>query len=157
MSLNTIAVRLASALTVLGLLSGVAVLPASINTGIHPAAAAQMTLSQFQERLFKGTNLTPEQQAKINKIRELRNDRLKVALTTPQFNNFTNSQASGKSISEALQSLKPPLSKDQKARINSILINTTGQIRYVMTQQQQGIVKANLKAMNLKLPADYLE
>ncbi len=157
MSVNTIAVRLASALTVLGLLSGVAVLPEFINTGIRPAAAAQMTLSQFQKRLFEGTNLTPEQQTKIDKIRELRNDRLKVALTTPQFNNFTNSQASGKSIAEAIESLKPPLSKDQKSRINSILINTTGQIRYVMTQKQQDIVKANLKAMNLKLPKDYLE
>jgi hypothetical protein len=157
MSVNTIAIRLASTLTVLSLLGGVTVLPEFINTGIRPVAAAQMTLSQFQKRLFEGTNLTPDQQAKINKIRELRNDRLKVALTTPQFNNFTNSQASGKSMAQAIESLKPPLSKDQKARINSIMINTTGQIRYVMTQDQQSIVKANLKAMNLKLPEDYLE
>jgi len=147
---------LASALTVLGLLSGVAFLPASPPVGIRPAAA-QKVLKDFQKKLFAGVNLTSEQQGKIDKIRELRTERLKVALTTPQFNNFTNSRGSGKSMVEAIESLKPPLSKDQKARINSIMINTTGQIRYVMTQDQQNIVKANLKAMNLKLPEDYLE
>lgn len=156
MAVNTITVRLASALTVLGLLSGVAVPPEFINTGVR-SAAAQTALKEFQERLFAGVNLSPEQQTKINKIRESRNDRLKVALTTPQFNNFTNSRQSGKSIVEAIESLKPPLSKAQKTRINSIMVNTTGQIRYVMTQKQQDIVKANLKSMNLKLPKDYLE
>jgi hypothetical protein len=156
MSVNPITVRLASALTVLGLLGGAAFLPVFIPAGIPPAAA-QKVLKDFQKKLFAGVNLTSQQQAKIDKIRELRTERLKVALTTLQFNNFTNSRGSGKSMVAAIESLKPPLSKDQEARINSIMINTTGEIRYVMTQDQQNIVKANLKAMNLKLPADYLE
>jgi len=157
MSVNPIAVRCASALTVLSFLSGVAFLPDSINFGIPPAVAQRMTVSQFQQRLFADVGLTPDQQAKIDKIRQTRNERLKVALTTPQFNNFMSPKNSGKSVEQAIQSLQPPLSQAQKTRINSILINTTGQIRYVMTQKQQNIVKANLKAMNLKLPKDYLE
>lgn len=156
MSINKITIPIAGVLTALGLLGGIAFLPDFINTGIHPAAA-QTTLKKFQEQLFAGVNLTPQQKTKIEKIRKSRNDRLKVNLTTPQFSNLRKSQESGKSLLEAIESLNPPLSKAQKARMKSIVINTSSQIRYVMTQKQQDIAKANLKSMKLNLPKDYLE
>ena len=131
-----------------------ALLPGLVLT-THPVVAqtssdtgTAMTVQQFRERLFAGVNLTPEQKNEIQGIREMRRQRLKVALTTPQFSNLRKSMNSGKSLVEAVQSLNPPLSEAQKQRITNILQDTTNQIWNTLTSQQQQTVKANLQEMN---------
>ncbi|MBV8882633.1 MAG: hypothetical protein JO235_01345, partial [Chroococcidiopsidaceae cyanobacterium CP_BM_RX_35] len=87
-----------------------ALLPGLVLTA-HPAVAqtsstvgTTMTVRQFRRRLFAGVNLTPEQRTKIQGIRKMRAQRLKVALTTPQYSDLRKSMDSGNSLVEAVQS-----------------------------------------------------
>jgi Spy/CpxP family protein refolding chaperone len=139
---------LASGIAFIALLPGLVLATHPVVAQTSSTTGTAMTVQQFRDRLFTGVNLTPEQKNKIQGIRETRRKRLKVALTTPQFSDLRNSMNSGKSLVEAVQSLNPPLSEDQKQRITHILQDTTNQIWNTLTSQQQQTVEANLQGMH---------
>jgi Spy/CpxP family protein refolding chaperone len=129
------------------------VLPGLVLTN-HPAVAqtssnaeTAITVRQFRSRLFAGVHLTSEQRNRIQEIRSTRRQRLKLALTTPQYSDLRRSIDSGKSLRESVESLNPPLSDDQKQRIGNILRDTTNQIWITLTPRQQQIVEGNLEKM----------
>lgn len=106
-----------------------------------------MTAAQFRGKLFQGVNLTPDQQNKIKGIREMRLRRLKAALSTSQYHQIKQSLNGGKTVGQAVTALQPPLSSNQKQRIDYILTDTTDQIWKTLTPAQQQVMEANLKAM----------